>query len=727
MTTKENEISLRGTLEKIIYMNAEDGFTVALLNVSRKGGAVTIVGHLSGVREGEQLQALGSWETNQKFGEQFRVHSCQIIPPSTTEGIEKYLASGVIPGIGPVMAERIVHRFGMKTLHVMEESPQRLKEVPGIGRKTLKKILAAWEQHKDLRDTMIFLQSLGISAAYAGKIIKQYGGDASRIVRENPYRLTYDVYGIGFKQADAIAMHMGIAPDSPERAAAAVAHVLSGAAAEGHVFCPLHVVRERCQRLLAAPPAVIESGVAALVTERKVVIDRMNSQDAAYLVALYTAETGAADFLRSLRETLRLMPPIHAGKATTWFEKRHRMTLNARQREALAKAVSSKLLIITGGPGTGKTTIIQALVEIFRAKDQKVVLAAPTGRAAKKMEESAGATAMTIHRLLEYSPLFSGFLRDQANPIECDVLIIDEASMLDIVLLYHLLKAVPSEAGVILIGDIDQLPSVGPGNVLKDLIESHIAEVVRLTEIFRQEADSLIIANAHKVNRGEIPMMPRGEASPKSDFHFIERSNPDEVVATIENLVSQRIPNAFHLDPLLDIQVLSPMHRGPAGVANLNLRLQHLLNPSNHEIKHGARGFRLRDKVMQIRNNYEKEVFNGDIGLVSEIDPEAGQVGVDFDGRIVDYEQNELDDLELAYAISVHKSQGSEYRAVVMPMVNQHYMLLQRNLLYTAITRAKELVVLVGSIQALSQAVKNANVQYRNSGLASRLKSHSGG
>jgi exodeoxyribonuclease V alpha subunit len=569
---------------------------------------------------------------------------------------------------------------------------------------------------------MIFLQSQGISPAYAGRIIKQYGSDTVRIVRENPYQLTYDVYGIGFKQADAIAQRMGMPHDSPERAGAAAIHTLSEAAGEGHVFVEMDELLERCQKLLNVAVSVIEAGISLLVSERKAVVEDIDAKKAVYLFPLHVAETGSAKLLHYLRSSMRLLPSIHAEKAAKWFEKRHRIELNEGQRRAIQEAVASKVLIITGGPGTGKTTIVCALVEIFRAKDQRILLAAPTGRAAKRMEASAGMAAMTIHRLLEYSPATLSFTRDQANPIECDLLIIDEVSMLDIVLLYHLLKAVPPEAGIIFIGDIDQLPSVGPGNVLKDLIESGFANVVRLTDIFRQEAGSLIISNAHRINRGEAPLTPRGETASSADFHFLERESPEEVVSTIEELVSHRIPDAFKMNPLLDIQVLSPMHKGSAGIQNLNARLQQLLNPSGKELAHGSRTFRAGDKVMQVRNNYEKEVFNGDIGLIFSVDPDAQQVAVDFDGRVLIYEYAELEELELAYAISVHKSQGSEYRAVVMPIITQHYVLLQRNLLYTAVTRAKELVVLVGTTEALTLAVENAKIQRRNTLLSKRLR-----
>jgi exodeoxyribonuclease V alpha subunit len=714
--------TLDGTIDRIVFFNEENGYTVARLTPDRGAeGSATVVGTLPGLREGEHVRAQGVWEENPKFGSQFKVSSCEIIPPSSAEGIEKYLSSGLIKGIGPVMAERIVARFGPDTLRVISEEPKRLREIQGIGRKTFEKILASWEEHKNLRDTMIFLQAQDISPTYAAKIIKQYGGAAAVVVREQPYSLSYDIHGIGFKQADSIARKMGIPHDSPERAAAGVLHVLNEMMGEGHAFFPMRPLLEKCCDMLELPPSLVTAGVETLQRERKIIIEKVNGEQAVYLAALYVAETGVARLLGEISASLKLMPPIDADKAARWFEKLRGIALNAGQRETIRKAVDSKALIITGGPGTGKTTVVQALVDIFGAKKQRVQLAAPTGRAAKRMQEIARIPAMTIHRLLEFSPIRMNFIRDQKNPLECDILIIDESSMLDIVLFYNLLKATPPEASVVFVGDADQLPSVGPGNVLRDLIQSGFVDVVELKEIFRQAEGSLIVENAHRINRGEEPTLPQGEKAQDKDFHFIERATPEEVASTIETLVTDRVPGAFGMDPLLEIQVLSPMHKGVAGVADLNARLQQLVNASGHALAHGSRVFRPRDKVMQIRNNYDKDIYNGDLGLVLSIDNDTRQVAVNFDGRIIDYEFSELDELELAYAISIHKSQGSEYRAVVVPVIMQHFILLQRNLIYTAATRGKELVVFVGTREALSTAIKNAKMKHRHTHLASRL------
>lgn len=721
MNSSEEQV-LEGTIEKIVYFNDQNGYTVAELIPKNRTLPVTIVGYLPDLRASEHIRAEGCRENNPKFGPQFRVSKYEIIPPSSAEGIEKYLASGLIKGIGPVMASRIVERFGPDTLKIISEEPKRLREVHGIGRKTYEKIISGWEEHKDLRETMIFLQSQNISPAYATKIIKHYGTSAINIVQNEPYSLAYDIHGIGFKLADSIAREMGIPHDSPARAAAAGLHILSEIATDGHVYLPLRVLKERCHEMLEISLSIIGEGIAMLLAERRIVIEEISREEVVYPAHLHIAETGAAELLKTLCSSLKLLPSIEAEKAAKWFEKRHNIALNTGQRQAIQKAIDSKALVITGGPGTGKTTIIQALVEIFDAKSQHVRLAAPTGRAAKRMEEIAKIPATTIHRLLEFSPAKMSFSRDRDNPLDCDLIIIDETSMLDIVLLYHLLKATPPDASIIFVGDADQLPSVGPGNVLRDLVKSGFADVVWLTEIFRQAEGSFIISNAHRINRGQEPIFSTRRKEREKDFHFIERLDPAEVAAAIETLVTTRIPRAFGMNPLLDIQVLSPMHKGTAGVSDLNLRLQQLLNPSGPELTHGSRKFRARDKIMQIKNNYEKEVFNGDLGIIFSIDRNTQQLALDFDGRILLYEYSELDELELAYAISVHKSQGSEYRAVVMPVMTQHYMLLQRNLMYTAITRAKEMVVLVGSREALSMAVRNARIQHRYTNLSNRLQ-----
>jgi exodeoxyribonuclease V alpha subunit len=595
-----------------------------------------------------------------------------------------------------------------------------LQEADGIGPVRTERITKVWQEQKEIREVMVFLQGHEVSPAYAVKIFKAYGDKAISVVKESPYRLALDISGIGFKTADKIARSMGIDPNSQIRAEAGIIHLLSELVDEGHIYYPYEELKEKASVLLEVDKAILDTSLVTLAEQGRVLIEEWPEARAVYLTPLHVAETNVARRLKTLIESPKQFLRIDIEKAIEWVQGANHMELAETQKQALRKAIGGKVLVLTGGPGTGKTTLVNSLVRILERKGQQIVLASPTGRAAKRLSEVTGREAKTIHRLLEYSPTEGGFKRKEDNPLDADLVVIDEASMVDILLMNHLLKAIPSTASLLLVGDVDQLPSVGPGNVLKDIIASGCVETVILTEIFRQAQESLIIVNAHRVNRGEFPEL-KPQQGRRPDFYYVERNTPEEVLGVIKELCIKRLPSAFHLSPLDDIQVMTPMHRGTVGVANLNAELQALLNPEGKVITRGGRLFRTNDKVMQIRNNYEKEVFNGDIGRIVGIDLEEQKVLVKFEDRVVSYEWSDLDELVLAYAISIHKSQGSEYPAVVVPLLSQHYIMLQRNLLYTAITRAKRLVVLVGSKRAIAIAVRNNKVQHRYTNLAVRL------
>lgn len=714
--------TIEGVVERIVYVNEENSYTVARLQEKGRKELTTVVGKLISVTPGETLRLEGSWVKDKKYGEQFRVENYYSIVPATLNGIEKYLGSGMIKGIGPVMAGRIVKKFGLKTLKIIEGDPRKLLEVEGIGEFRLNRITQAWEAHKDIKEVMIFLQGHGVSSNYAIKIYKQYGKNSISVVRENPYRLASEITGIGFKQADKIAGNLGIEPNSLIRAEAGVIFALNQLSNEGHVYYPREGLLKKGQKLLEVDKEIVEQAIFELTAQDRVKIEELpGSEEAVYLRPLFIAEDNSAEQLKAL---VRIpLPPLQIDlvKALGWVERQGKISFSEEQKLAIEQAVRSKVMIITGGPGTGKTTIVNSIIRILERKGQRILLAAPTGRAAKRISDTTGRPAKTIHRLLEYSPQKGGFQRNRENPLPADLIIVDEASMIDILLLNHLLKAIPLQARLILVGDIDQLPSVGPGNVLKDIINSRQVEVVKLTEIFRQARKSLIVVNAHRVNSGALPRIKEDEEPGLSEFYFIEREEPERALEAVLELVSRRIPDRFGFDPVEQIQVLSPMHKGLLGVENLNFELQQRLNPSGQELARGTRRFRLRDKVMQSINNYEKEVFNGDIGIIEGIDREEQELSVRFEDRVVGYDFSELDELMLAYAISVHKSQGNEYPAVVIPLLPQHYLLLQRNLLYTAITRAKRLVVIVGVKKALAMAVKNDRVAQRYTLLESRL------
>ena len=717
----DRPVHLEGVLEKVVFSNEENAWSVVRLTVSGQRDPVTAVGNLLGAQPGENLRLTGTWINDPRWGRQFKVSSYATVAPGTVAGIEKYLGSGLIRGVGKVMAARLVAAFGMETLDVIEGRPDRLTEVEGIGPKRSREILKAWEEQREIKEVMIFLQSHGVSTHYAIKIYKAYGPRATELVRENPFRLATDIHGIGFKSADKIASALGIPPTAPQRVEAGSLYLLGQGADRGHTYLPLQRLTEEGVEMLGVPAPLVEAAVAALAETEQVVVEPLVDpvEQAVFLKSLHTAETGVAARVRALLVQPPLPLEIDLDRAVDWFEKSARITLAREQRQAVRAGLTRKVLVITGGPGTGKTTLVRAIVKILEKKGQKVQLAAPTGRAAKRLAEATGSEATTLHRLLEFNARTRSFDRNREHPLSCDLLIVDEVSMLDTVLAHHLLRAVPDHGRLVLVGDVDQLPSVGAGRVLSDFIRSEAVEVVRLTEIFRQAERSLIVVNAHRVNQGKMPIVEAVDSD--GDFFFIERKEPEEIVETIAQLVGKRIPAKFGLDPLEQIQVLTPMNRGPLGTENLNAVLRDLLNPGGAAVTRGGQTLKVGDKVMQVRNNYDLEVWNGDIGRLTAID-EVDQIArVTIDGREVVYDFASLDELVLAYACSIHKSQGSEYPCVVIPLHTTHYVMLQKNLLYTALTRAKRLAVLVGETKALGVAVGNRRVRPRFTRLAERL------
>ncbi|MDY6824559.1 MAG: ATP-dependent RecD-like DNA helicase [Thermodesulfobacteriota bacterium] len=723
--------TLKGRLERITYTDAESGFTVATLKVFSSRKHVTVVGNFGAARPGEILEVTGAWSTHPQFGEQFRVDAYKTEPPATLEGIRKYLGSGLIQGIGPVMAERITRTFGKDTLKIIETDIDRLREVPGIGKKRLSMIKASWLSRQEIRDVMLFLQGHGVSAGYAVKIYKTYGADTIQIVSENPYRLATDIFGIGFVIADGIAKKLGFTANSPHRVQAGIRYVLDQTTQEGHVYYPGDALLAKSIEILGVERGVVAEAIKAEEAANTIVVESLETATdtgeqennaAVFLWGYHHAETAIAGNLQRLVNTGKSIRKIDAPKAVQWVQEKLSMTLADKQVEAVKTAADSKVMVITGGPGTGKTTIVQAVLRIFLALGARSLLAAPTGRAAKKLKEATGRDARTIHRMLEFSMAKGGFQRNSDRPLDCDLLVVDEASMIDTLLMYHLLKAVPPHVTFILVGDVNQLPSVGAGNVLNDIIRSGIAPVVALNEIFRQARQSRIITAAHQINQGVVPALHNRDTD--SDFYFIEQEDPETVVEVITGLVGERIPRRFGFDPFDDIQVLTPMHKGVAGGTNLNNRLQQALNPASGGLVRGDTTYAVGDKVMQIRNNYDREVFNGDTGRIDRVDNNSREVVIQFDGRPVHYPFADLDEIVLAYAVSVHKSQGSEYPAVVMPMLTQHYILLQRNLIYTAVTRGRQLVVMVGTPRALAIGVNNNKTGRRYTRLRDRLAAY---
>jgi exodeoxyribonuclease V alpha subunit len=719
---------LQGLVERITFASEENGYSVIKVRAPGYRDLVTAVGNFASLCPGETLVMEGVWSTHARFGKQFRVDRYETAAPSTVQGIRKYLGSGLIRGIGPKMADRIVDRFAEKTLDVIESRAERLLEIDGIGKYRLGRIKEAWEEQKEIRTLMIFLRSNGASAALAARIFKTYGRESVEIVRENPYRLAMDIAGVGFLTADRLAGNLGFAADSPMRAEAGIVFMLHEAAEEGHVCMPHTLLMERCGKVLGVDAQILEEALARLKAANRIEVEtlappaseRFGDCRAIYLRPMYASEIGAAARFTAIQRYRRLRVSINRQAALEWVRGRLNFSLAPQQEEAVRLALGEKVVVVTGGPGTGKTTLVRAILAIYEHIGARVCLGAPTGRAAKRLSETTGRPAATIHRLLEVSPRTGGFQRNERKPLAADLVIIDETSMMDITIANHLLKAVPSQAVLVLVGDADQLPSVGPGNVLGDIIGSGRFPVVRLTEVFRQASQSQIIVNAHLIRQGSFPDL-RSHSARKQDFYFIGREDPQGVLDTIVELCAERIPRRFGFDPINDVQVLSPMNRGEIGAQSLNLALQSSLNPAGITLEIAGRTFRVNDKIMQIRNNYDKDVYNGDIGRVRFIDRERAEIRVEFDGRGVTYGFSELEELVHAYAITIHKSQGSEYPVVVFPLLTQHFVMLQRNLLYTALTRARKLAVIVGSKKALAIAVKNNRMQSRFTLLKERL------
>ncbi len=729
MNPSRTPVTLEGQLDHITFRNPDNHYTIARLKTAGTGAKVKLVGHLAGVSVGQHLKITGVWDTHPRFGQQIKVASFTEVLPATIDGIRDYLRSGAIKGIGPKTANRLVSHFGDQTLAIIENDWEKLLEVDGIGAAKAELIAQGWREQHTIRRLMAFLQDQGLNLAHSGKILKLYGEEAVDILQSDPFRIANDLPGVGFQIADAIALNQGLSEHDPQRIQACIINLIEQHTAQGHTFIDQEEMLERCFDFFGINPEKTLETLPVLVEARQVAVEpALNDPDRqnVYPFRLYQAETGIAAKLQAMQSIPMQAPHLDSERITSEVLKKLAIQLSAEQLHVLEQILAHRVVIITGGPGTGKTTLIRSITAVFELLGKRVILAAPTGRAARRLTEIARYPAATLHKLLGFNLEQGRFERTRDNPLEADAIIVDEASMVDVVLMDHLLQAVRMDAALVLVGDIFQLPSVGPGNVLGDMIRSEAAPTFELTRIFRQARESLTVMNAHKVRQGEWPDMKPlftpGDADDElSDFYFIETGDPAQVVAAIVNLCRQAIPRTFHLDPIRDIQVITPMHKGDVGAINLNRELQTALNPRPRADAGAKTPFRQGDKVMHLKNNYHKDVFNGDIGVVLENDSIHKTLAVEFDDRIITYEPDELEDLTLAYAITVHKSQGSEYPAVILPLMTQHFIMLQRNLLYTAMTRGRQLVVLIGAKRALAIALQNDTPRKRFSSLADRL------
>lgn len=712
---------LSGTVVRIVFHSEQSGFTVLRLQVKGSRDPVTVTGYTAGVSPGEFVNCSGEWHNDKTYGMQFRAGDISVVPPATAEGIEKYLASGMVRGVGRHFAKVLVDAFGDKVFSVIENAPEELGRLPGIGEKRSRMIVDAWHEQRAVRDIMVFLQSHNVGTARAVRIYKTYGDKAIEVVRSDPYRLVLDIPGIGFKTADAIASSLGTAQDSPLRARAGVRYVLQEIAGEGHCAAKREQLVDKSAELLGIGREIIELAIGEEIIHGRLVEDDIEGVPCIYLAQLYRAENSVASSVKRISAGRLPWEGLDVKEAVRIAEEQTGLLFSASQKNALRESLQSKILVITGGPGVGKTTLVNAILRVTGSRKLNITLCAPTGRAAKRLSESTGLGAKTIHRLLEFDPQAYDFRKCRENPLNTELLVVDETSMIDVTLMAKLLAAVPDSAAVMLVGDADQLPPVGPGAVLDDIIASGTVPVVFLTEVFRQASESRIVINAHRINRGEMPL-PH-DANVLDDFYFVPASDEDDIRSKLLEIVLKRIPSRFGLDPLRDIQVLTPMNRGGLGTKSLNIALQRELNPdSGKGISRFGTDFASGDKVIQLVNNYDKEVFNGDIGVISSVNHEDALLTVVFDSREVEYETGELDELSLAYATSIHKSQGSEYPAVVIPLTMQHYIMLQRNLLYTAVTRGKQLVMIIGQKKALKRAVGNSVAGDRLTNLAFKLQ-----